>query len=142
MAKVIYIANQRRDRRTVCARIAAVCGIVALIGLLALCSGCMSAATQARRDGFNSQWRGFSLIKGAPAEHTVDITVRVIVTEDLPPGVAATYSHPQGVIRIIGKKIGNGTVLCESVIGHEFLHALQYQTEGFANPDTLSEMGY
>jgi hypothetical protein len=74
--------------------------------------------------------------------------VKVIVVENAKaigyPGAAATYSHPEGVIRIIGKKINGKIVLCPSVIGHEIQHALEYQDRDgeFVNPDKLEEYGY
>jgi hypothetical protein len=92
-------------------------------------------------DGFNSQWKGFEAIQGEPAHRTARITVEVIVGE-LPPGLAATYSHPQGVIRIRGKVVAGKIVVPEAVLGHEVMHALEYQAEGFVNPDSLTEMGY
>jgi hypothetical protein len=112
------------------------------LALAFILQGCAPAATVARKDGFNAQWRGFSSIPGQPSEREAVISVRVIVTEDLPPGVAATYSHPQGIIRIRGKAVDGKAVVCESVLGHEVMHALQFQDGGFVNPDELEGMGY
>ncbi len=119
--------------------------LMILLAFLAMSTGCVPAATVARMDGFNSQWRGFAAIPGAPASREATITVRVIVGDDIGgyPQAAGTYSHPQGIIHIRGKVAPDGTVvLCESVIGHEVMHALQYQVGGFINPDKLTEIGY
>ncbi|MHB8772519.1 MAG: hypothetical protein ACYC7J_16115 [Syntrophales bacterium] len=106
-----------------------------------------AAATVARMDGFDAQWRGFNTLKGDPTlYHEAEIKMKVIVVGDLAdigyPGAAATYSHPEGVIRIMGKKINGKIVLCPAVIGHEVQHALEYQDGNFANPDKLEEYGY
>ncbi len=122
------------------------CCIIALA--VACFSGCgPAAATVARMDGFDSQWRGFNSLKGDPTLHyETEIKVKVIVVGNMAdigyPGAAATYSHPEGVIRILGKKINGKIVLCPAVIGHEIQHALEYQDGGFANPDKLEEYGY
>jgi hypothetical protein len=53
------------------------------------------------------------------------------------------YSHPSGVIRIVGKRINGKIVLCPAVLGLEVQHALEYQDFGkFVNPDKLEEFGY
>ena len=120
--------------------------------ILAAAAACVAAcgpaaATVARMDGFDAQWRGFNSLKGDPnLYHETEIKVKVIVVGDLAdigyPGAAATYSHPEGVIRIMGKRINGKIVLCPSVIGHEFQHALEYQDGSFVNPDRLEEYGY
>ena len=112
-----------------------------------LVAGCVPGATVARMDGFNIQWRGFDSLKSEYfAPYETEIQVKVIVVSQLSetgyPGAAATYSHPQGIIRILGKMINGKLVLCPSVIGHEFQHALEYQDGHFANPDKLAEYGY
>ena len=119
-----------------------VAGFVLLIVIYCLLAGCASTATMGRIDGFNAQWRGFDSIKGEPARYESVITVWVIVTDDLPKGTAATYSHPQGIIRIRGKMVQGKIILPEAVLGHEIMHALEYQAEGFVNPDKLTEMGF
>jgi hypothetical protein len=115
---------------------------------VACCCGCApAAATVARMDGFDAQWRGFNSLKSDPDLHyETEIKVKVIVVGNLAdigyPGAAATYSHPEGAIRIVGKRINGKIVLCPAVIGHEIQHALEYQDGGFANPDKLEEYGY
>ncbi len=123
-------------------RAAIVCFIVAGIGILLLLFGCASAATVARMDGFNSQWRGYDAVKGTPAKHTATVTVQVVVGDNVGyPGAVGTYSHPHGIIRIKGKTVGGKIIVCEAVLGHEVLHALQFQDGNFVNPDTLTENG-
>ena len=104
--------------------------------------GCANQATELRRDGFNLQWQGFrSLDSERFYPFATDIVVRVVVVPeraDMPiSGAAGTYSHPQGVIHVVGKMVKGKIVLPEAVTGHEFIHALQFQTHDgrFANPD-------
>jgi hypothetical protein len=123
---------------------ASACVIIACV--IWLLYGCTPAATVARTDGFNAQWRGYSSIVAPDAYGRAKITVEIIVSDDMPEGApagsVATYSHPQGIIRIRGKLAGGKIIVHESVLGHEVMHALQYQAEGFVNPDKLTEMGY
>jgi hypothetical protein len=114
---------------------------IAALALYFLLTGCAPAATVARMDGFNSQWRGFEAVRGEPATKSAKITLEVIVGE-LQKGWAGSFSHPQGIIRIRGKMVNGKVILPEAVLGHEVLHALQFQAEGFHNPDTLTQMGY
>jgi len=118
--------------------------------LAAFLSACttVSPATVARIDGFDAQWRGFNALKSEPfGTYETEIKVKVIVVEDMKsigyPGAAGTYSHPDGVVRIVGKKIKGKIVLCPSVLGHEVQHALEYQDQGkYVNPDRLEDYGY
>jgi hypothetical protein len=110
-------------------------------------SGCTSLATMERREGFNQQWSGFARLPSSPdLYHETEIKVKVVVVGDPAqtgyPGAAGTYSHPEGIIRIVGKVVNGKIVLCEAVLGHEIGHALQYQDGGFANPDKYEEYGY
>ncbi|MCL5808770.1 MAG: hypothetical protein M1418_09550 [Deltaproteobacteria bacterium] len=114
-------------------------------------SGCtffaIAPATVARMDGFDAQWRGFNSLKTDRFDpYETEIRIKVIVVDDMSaigyPGAVATYSHPEGAIRIVGKKINGKIVLCPAVLGHEVQHALEYQDGGFANPDKLEEFGY
>jgi len=114
-------------------------------------SGCtffaIAPATVARMDGFDAQWRGFNSLKTDRFDpYETEIKIKVIVVDDMTaigyPGAVATYSHPEGAIRIVGKKINGKIVLCPAVLGHEVQHALEYQDGEFANPDKLEEFGY
>ena len=123
-------------------RIAIACLAIAAAALLLMLMGCANQATVLRADGFNLQWQGFRSLDGEPfGIHEADINVRVIVVEDrgqMPiAGAVGSYSHPQGVVHVIGKKIRGKILLPEAVTGHEFIHALQFQSldGSFANPD-------
>ena len=120
-------------------------GMAALFAVFLL-GGCVSASTVARMEGFDAQWRGFDALPPDPTLHyEKEITVKVIVTGDpdgLRRGAIANYSHPDGVIRIRGKRIDGKIVVCPACIGHEFMHALQFQDGNFANPDELEKYGY
>jgi Zn-dependent membrane protease YugP len=113
--------------------------ITASIFVLLLAS-CAPYATQLREAGFNQQWQAFSSLPGRSADAETEIHLKVIVTENLPDGWAASYSHPDGIIRIRGKVVGGKIVVPEAVIGHEVGHALQYQDGRFINPDKLREV--
>lgn len=115
--------------------------------LTVLPTGCVPAATVARMEGFDAQWKGFATLPSDPSlYYETEIKVKVIVVADSAqtgyPGAAATYTHPDGVIRIIGKKINGKIVLCPSVIGHEIQHALQFQDGNFVDADRMEEYGY
>lgn len=118
-----------------------------ILVIAALHTGCVPSATLARMDGFNAQWRGFASLPADPGLHyETEIKVKIIVVGDSSqtgyPGAAATYSHPDGVIRIIGRMVNNKIVLCPAVIGHEIQHALQFQDGNFVDPDKMEEYGY
>jgi hypothetical protein len=120
--------------------------VIITVGAL-LSSGCVPGATIARMDGFNNQWRGFDSLKSehfSPYETEIKVKVVVVSSPDETgyPNAAGTYSHPEGVIRIVGKMIRGKIILCPAVIGHEFQHALQYQDGHFVDPDKLAEYGY
>jgi hypothetical protein len=139
-------AGEKRRRRRRAARLAAV------LLLAALCSGCItirSAGTVARMEGFDAQWRGFKSLTSEPfGIHEAEIRVKIIVVEDMAdmqyPGAVGTYSHPEGVIRIVGKKVKEKLILNPSVLGHEIQHALEYQDPlgVFVNPDEMAHYGY
>lgn len=129
------------NRNTRAGRTAMICLSIAGIALYFLLYGCAPAATVARMDGFNSQWRGFDSIKGESAQKTAKLTLEVIVG-DLETGWAGSYSHPQGIIKVRGKIVNGKIVLPEAVLGHEVIHALQFQDGGFHDPDHLTEMGF
>jgi hypothetical protein len=63
---------------------------IAALALYFLLTGCAPAATVARMDGFNSQWRGFEAVRGEPATKSAKITLEVIVGE-LQKGWAGSY---------------------------------------------------
>jgi hypothetical protein len=140
------VAGEKRRRRRRAARLAAV------LLLAALCSGCItirSPGTVARMEGFDAQWRGFKSLTSEPfGIHETEIRVKIIVVEDMTdmqyPGAVGTYSHPEGVIRIVGKKVKGKLILNPSVLGHEIQHALEYQDPYgvFINPDIMDRYGY
>lgn len=117
-----------------------------------LFSGCVtirSPGTVARMEGFEAQWRGFKSLKSEPfGIHETEIKVRVVVVEDMAdmnyPGAVGTYSHPEGIIRIVGKKVKGKLILNPSILGHEIQHALEYQDPLgiFINPDEMDRYGY
>ncbi|MBA4423298.1 MAG: hypothetical protein C0390_09400 [Syntrophus sp. (in: bacteria)] len=122
--------------------------LLVVVLFAAFLSGCVLApATVARMDGFDAQWRGFNALKGDPFDvYETEIKIKVIVVDDMKaigyPGAVGTYSHPEGAIRIVGKKINGKIILCPAVLGHEVQHALEYQDGEFANPDKFQEFGY
>lgn len=98
-------------------------------------------------DGFNLQWKGFNSLNGDSfPPYEAEIKVKVIVVSSAAemgyPGAVGTYSHPQGIIRVVGKLINGKLILAPAVIGHEIQHALEYQDGHFVNPDKLAEYGY
>ncbi len=120
--------------------------ILLLLLAVALTCGCVPSSTIARMEGFDAQWRGFEALPPDPTlHHEKEITVKVIVMgnpDALHRGVVANYSHPDGVIRIRGKRINGKIVVCPACIGHEFMHALHLQDGNFVDPDELEKYGY
>jgi len=123
-------------------KIVIACLAIAIAAFLLMLMGCASQATVLRADGFNQQWQGFRSLSSEPfGIHEAEIRVKVIVVEDrgqMPiAGAVGSYSHPQGVVHVLGKKINGKILLPEAVTGHEFIHALQFQSldGSFANPD-------
>jgi len=113
---------------------------IALGIYLATLIGCVPGYRVAMQDGFDAQWRGYSQIDGDPAQAETVLTVRIIVTQDtMYPGAAGTYSTAPagspGTIRLMGKWVDGKILLCPAVIGHEIMHALEYQDGRFINPD-------
>jgi len=108
------------------------CLAVALLFLI----GCSYGRALTPTERFNVTWQEYLSIPGTPASHVAKLSVTIVVTEDINyPAAAATYQHPQGVIRIKGKVVGGKILLCESLLGHEVLHALQQQDGIFVDPD-------
>ena len=144
--KLLNARNNRAKARGWNRRTLLLCLLLPVIA--ALFTACVPAATVARMEGFDAQWQGFAALPSSdPALHyETEIKVKVIVVADSSQtgykGAAATYSHPDGVIRIIGKKVNGKIVLCPAVIGHEIQHALQFQDGSFVDPDRMSEYGY
>ena len=121
-----------------------------LLAVVLICTvlGC-SQATVLRKEGFNLQHQGFGSLSSEPfGSYQTEICVRVIVVENQEDigfhGAGGTYSHPQGIIRILGKKVKGKLILNPSALGHEIQHALEYQDKNsmFVNPDKLEEYGY
>ncbi|MCG6533382.1 MAG: hypothetical protein L7F78_01550 [Syntrophales bacterium LBB04] len=137
--------NSERDVRAVGRRTLWFCSLILLIA--GLFTGCVPSATIARMDGFDAQWRGFaSLPTDTSLHYETEIKIKVIVVGDSSqtgyPGAVGTYSHPSGVIRVMGKRVNGKIVLCPAVIGHEIQHALQFQDGHFVDPDKMEEYGY
>lgn len=121
------------------------------VGLAALAvmlmQGCAPQGTVLRAQGYDQQWQGF---RALPSERfgraEAEIRVKVVVVEDMAaigmPGAVGTYSHPEGIIHIVGKKINGAIITPPAVLGHEIQHALEYQGKGFVNPDRLDLYGY
>lgn len=123
-------------------KIVIACLAIAISAFLLMLMGCASQATVLRVEGFNAQWQGFRSLDSEPfGIHEAEIRVKVIVVEDraqMPiAGAVGSYSHPQGVVHVLGKKVKGKILLPEAVTGHEFIHALQFQSldGSFANPD-------
>lgn len=85
--------------------------LLVVVLFAAFFSGCgVAPATVARMDGFDAQWRGFNSLKTDRFDtYETEIKIKVIVVDNMKaigyPNAAATYSHPEGAIRIVGKKI-------------------------------------
>jgi hypothetical protein len=107
--------------------------------LLSACAPLIPLSTQLREDGFNRQAAAFERLRGDKTYAETEIRVKVIVTENIPNGWAAAYSHPEGIIWIKGKVVKGKIVVPTAILGHEVGHALQYQDGHgrFVDPDEM-----
>ena len=122
--------------------------------VIIMLSGCVTAVTSSRKQGFNTTNRSFSMIKHDGSELCEEVTledVRVIIVVDCsqfayepfqdPKKGVAGYATRSNIIYILGKRFGGKVVVNQEVLGHEFNHLLNFQCVDIANPDMLDELG-
>uniref|UniRef100_A0A6M3JQF5 Uncharacterized protein n=1 Tax=viral metagenome TaxID=1070528 RepID=A0A6M3JQF5_9ZZZZ len=116
-----------------------------MIGMTS-CSTPLEIAKIYRQDGFNAQWKAFKILpedSNDKFDYTITIPeMTVRITNYQIPGaqksgaVGMAYQHPFG-IWLMGKKVNGKIHVSQSVLGHEFLHILNFLDSEIANPDRL-----
>lgn len=123
------------------------------IGLAFCLVGCVSLATDLRKEGFDSIQKGFSQLKETPDLHKVivlkEVKIHIVGHRSLFSwNVAAAYGSPiaayantNNEIWIIGTLVNGKVVINQAVLGHELKHLLNFKEPGVANPDALDDLG-
>ena len=126
---------------------------LSFIGLAFLLVGCVSLATDFRKEGFDSMQKGFTSLKATPDLHKVitlkEVKVHIVGHRSLFSwNVAAAYGSPVAAyantnneIWIIGTLVNGKIIINQAVLGHELKHLLNFSEPGVANPDILDELG-
>jgi hypothetical protein len=125
-----------------------------VIGLVfTMLSGCVTLATDRRREGFDQLQRGFSSLAETPDLHEVitlkEVTVHIVGHRRLFNwDVAAAYGSPvaayantKNEIWILGKVVQGRVIVNQAILGHEFKHLLNFRSPRVANPDQLDQLG-
>ncbi len=102
--------------------------------------GCVSLATEQRRDAFNLYQEAFRHLPPLEKPLTVVIdrlTVRIVPKIEPPLGGMAI--SPSTII-IEGRIVDGKVVINQAILGHELQHILAWKSD-VANPDELDEIG-
>ena len=123
------------------------------IGLVFSLIGCVTLATDLRKEGFNIIQKGFASLDETPNLHEViklkDVTIHIVGSRKLFDwNIAAAYGSPvvgyantKNEIWIFGKVVGGKIIVNQAILGHEFDHLLNFHSSTIANPDQLDELG-
>ena len=123
------------------------------IGLAFLLVGCVSLATDLRKEGFDAMQKGFTSVKETPNLHKVitikEVKIHIVGNRALFDwNVAAAYGSPvaayantKNEIWIIGKETKGKIIVNQAILGHEFKHLLNFSNPEIANPDLLDDLG-
>jgi hypothetical protein len=123
------------------------------IGLIFSLIGCVTLATDHRKEGFDIIQKGFASLKETPDLHEVmkigGITIHIVGSRNqFDWNIAAAYGSPvvgyantKNEIWIYGKVINGKIVINQAVLGHELTHLLNFINPKIANPDLLDELG-
>ncbi len=116
-------------------------------------SGCVSLATDARKEGFNIIQRGFASIDPSPHLHEVieleKVTIHVVGDRKyFSWNRAAAYGSPvagyantKNEIWLFGKIVNGKIIVNQAILGHELNHLMNFKNKHFANPDKLDDIG-
>lgn len=137
------------ETRTIVRRIFKVIGV----GLIGLVTGCVPLATDLRKEGFNLIQKGFASMDETPNLYEVVSLDRVKVhvvgrREQFNYQRAAAYGSPVAgyatsgnEIWLFGRAAKGKVVLNQAILGHEFMHLLNFKNPHIANPDQLDDLG-
>jgi len=123
------------------------------LGLVFTLVGCVTLATERRKQGFETLQRGFASLPETPhlneVIHIKDVKVHIVGSRSLFDwNVAAAYGSPvvgyantKNEIWIFGKMVNGKIILNQAVLGHEFTHILNFNNSVIADPDKLDDLG-
>lgn len=123
------------------------------MALALLLVGCVSLATDLRKEGFDALQKSHSSLKETPDLHKVvvlkDVKVHIVGHRSLFSWNAAAaygspiaaYANTNNEIWIIGTLVNGKIVINQAVLGHELKHLLNFNEPGIANPDALDDLG-
>ena len=123
------------------------------LGFVFLLSGCVTLATDRRKEGFTALQNGFTSLAETPDLHKIikikEVTVHIVGhRRHFNWNVAAAYGSPVAAyantnneIWIIGKVVKGRIIVNQAILGHEFQHLLNFQANEIADPDQLDSLG-
>ena len=123
------------------------------LALVCALTGCVSLATDCRKQGFNIIQRGFVSLEESPNLHQVivlkNVKVHIVGHRRLFSwGRAAAYGSPiagyasrRNEIWVLGRIVKGKIVVNQAILGHELNHLLNFKNRKIANPDKLDELG-
>lgn len=123
------------------------------LGLVFLLMGCVTLATDRRKEGFDILQRGFTSLEETPNLNEVikigDVTVHIVGSRRLFDwNVAAAYGSPvagyantKNEIWVFGRVVRGKVIVNQAILGHEFTHLLNFKNPKIANPDQLDQLG-
>lgn len=123
------------------------------VGLVCALTGCVSLATDTRKEGFKSLDKAFASLEDSPEiNEMIDLGgVKVHVVghrQYFNYQRAAAYGSPvagyatsNNEIWLFGKRVKGKIVMNQAILGHELMHLLNFKNSRIANPDQLDDLG-
>lgn len=123
------------------------------VALVCTLTGCVSLATDARKAGFKTLDQAFASLEDSPNLHEVidigGVKVHIVGHRQyFNYQRAAAYGSPvagyatsNNEIWLFGKFVRGKIVVNQAVLGHEFMHLLNFKNPKIANPDQLDDLG-
>jgi hypothetical protein len=123
------------------------------LGLICVVTGCVPMATDLRKEGFNLVQKGFDSLDESPTLYEVialDLVKVHVVGRRAQFNYqrAAAYGSPvvgyatsNNEIWLFGKNVKGKIMLNQAILGHEFMHLLNFRNPRIANPDKLGDLG-
>jgi starvation-inducible outer membrane lipoprotein len=115
--------------------------------------GCVTLATDHRKEGFDTIQKGFASLDETPNLHEVikvgGVTVHIVGSRNqFDWNIAAAYGSPvvgyantKNEIWVFGKVVKGKIIVNQAILGHELTHLLNFNNPKIANPDLLDELG-
>ena len=123
------------------------------ISLLFFLVGCVSLATDRRKQGFETLQRGFTSLEETPDLHEIvtlkEVTIHVVGSRKLFDwrdasaygSPVAAYANTKNEIWIIGTMVKGRIIINQAILGHELKHLMNFKNPIIADPDHLDELG-